>query len=46
MLGDRMDAGEPPLHLVRGEAAALDAGFVIGADAGHAAVERLLASHR
>ena len=46
MLGDRMDAREPLLHLVLREAAALDAGFVIAADAGHAAIERLLASHR
>ena len=41
--GDRLDQRETSVHLGFAEAAALDAGFVIGADAGEAAVERLLA---
>ena len=36
--GNRLDAGEAPFHLVLRQAAALDAGLVIGADARHAAL--------
>ncbi len=38
----RLDARQALFHLLRGQAAALDAGFIIAADALHAAVERLL----